>query len=249
MTARVFLWCGHVRPPHQDRKGRGVFNAYDFSASKNDVALTIRAARALGISDREIYPFVCDEALLPPDFNERVYDATAAELRRVAQRVAARPRAEDALLFVASNHGERQGLLMTARYDELGGDEPLHLTPAVLEDCLSGFGGPQLLLLATCHSGAFLTLGARPNRLVVTACSEHDKYHVTNDDEDAHSPLLRRLLGPWCGVACGDHAPPSRLSLDEAFEAARAFEMARSDLADLKRTEPRRNGSVIWPSL
>lgn len=247
MTARALLWCGHVRPPRQDRKGRNLADAYDFPASKNDVAIAIRAARALGIADREIYPFLCDDGLLPADFTEPSHDATAAELRRVVNRLARDARPGDALLFVASNHGEEQGLLMTARHDELGQDEPLYLTPEALGECLSQLDGPQLVLVATCYSGVFLTLGARPNRLVVTACSERDTYLVAKDDEDAHSPVVRALLGAWCGVAPGDEAAPARVSLDEAFDAARAVEMTRRDLDALKRTEPLRSGSVIWP--
>lgn len=246
MTARVLLWCGHVRPPREDRKGRMVAAAYDFPASKNDMAIAIRAARVLGVGDREIHPFLCDDGLLPADFSEPVHDATAAELRRVVKRIALDARPGDALLFVASNHGEEQGLLMTARHDELGGDEPLHLTPDALEECLSQLGGPQVVIVATCHSGVFLPLGARPDRLVIAACNERERYLVTSDDEDAHSPLLRVLFGAWCGVALGDEAAPARCSLDEAFEVARAAEMARRDIDALKRTEPLRKGSAVW---
>lgn len=244
MTRRAFLWCGYARPPRQDHKGRTILNAYDFVASKNDIAIAILAARALGIADREIYPFLCDDGLLPSDFSAPVYGATEKELRRVTQRTALQAGPEDPLLFVASNHGVQEGLLMAASYDELGDDTPLHLTPAALQECLSRLTGPQLVIVATCHSGTFLQLGARANRLVVTACNEHEKYLVTSDDEDAHSPILRTLLSAWCGVAPGDRAAPAPVSLDAAFDVARAVEMARSDIEATKRTEPRRNGAV-----
>lgn len=230
-----------------DRKGRAVHNAYDYPASRNDIALAIRAARALGVADREIYPFLCDDGLLPPDFNERIYDATAAELLRVVKGLRSRAAPEDPLLFVASNHAEEEGLLMTTRLDELAQDAPLHLTPHVLAECLSLLAGPQVVLVATCHSGAFLSLGDRPDRLVITGCDVHEKYLVVADEEDAHSPVLRVLLGSWCGVAPGDRAAAPPISLDEAFASARAFEMGRTDLAASKRTEPLRNGSVVWP--
>lgn len=247
MTARALLWCGHVRPPREDRRGNAITGAYDFPASKNDVAIAIRAARALGIRDREIYPFLCDDGLLPADFAEPVHDATAAALRRVVRGLAVSARPGDPLLFVASNHGERQGLLMTVRYDELEDDEPVHLTPGILDECLSQLDGPQVVLVATCHSGVFLPLGARPNRLVVTACDEEERYLVTSDDEDAHSPMLRTLLGAWCGVAPGDEAAPPRVSLEDAFEAARLRERTRNDVPAPRRTEPLRSGNVAWP--
>lgn len=247
MTARAFLWCGHARPPRVDRKGRAVHNAYDYLASRNDIAIAIRAARSLGIADRDIHPFLCDDGLLPPDFNERIHDATAAELSRVVQGLRSRAAPDDPLLFVASNHAEEEGLLMTTHLDELADGAPLHLTPRVLAECLSSFTGPQVVLVATCHSGAFLSLGGRADRLVITACDAHEKYLVVGDEEDAHSPVLRVLLGAWCGVAPGDHAAPALLPLDDAFAAARAFEMGRTDLAASKRTEPLRNGSVRWP--
>jgi hypothetical protein len=228
-------------------QGASLSDAFDFPASKSDVAISIRAARAQGVADRDIYPFLCDDGLLPGDFVEPSYESTAAELRRVIRGLEREARPDDRLLFVASNHGEQQGLLMAARYDELGEDEPLHLTPGALDECLSRLAGPQLVIIATCHSGVFLQLGARPDRLVITACNEHEIYHVSSDAEDAHSPLLRALLGGWCGVTLQDDPAPPRVSLDEAFDAARALEMTRKDLDPSKRTEPHRSGRVRWP--
>lgn len=239
MTRRAFLWCGYVKPPVANRRGGASFD-YDFPASVHDIDLAVRAALALGVERDEIYAFVCRDDLLPPDFGDHRYEATTTALERVISSIAHRAAANDPLLFVASNHGLREGLLTSAPVDEFDEVTPQLLTPGALEKHLSPLTGPQVVIVATCHAGAFLRLATRPNRLVLAACAEDETYYV-EDEESPHSPFLLKLLGAWCGIVPRNAPPVAQQPLDEAFSAT------EQQLVSTGRTRPHRSGRVAWP--
>jgi hypothetical protein len=240
MTKRAFLWCGYVKPPTFERKRR-IQSDYDFPASVRDIDFAVQAAQALGVARDETYAFVCRDDLLPVDFEAaRAYPATHAAVEQVVKAIAPHADGGDALLFVATNHGLSDGLLTSAEVDEFSEtDAPRLLTPEALDSSLQRLAGEHVIVIAACHAGAFLSLGDRPNRLVLAACAEHEKYYVA-DEEAPRSPFLVKLLGSWCGIALPGEVPPPRLSLAEAFA------LVEEDLTSSTGIRPLRRGMASW---
>lgn len=234
MTAHALLWCGFA-------KGDGASD--DFVASVHDLELACRAAKALGIAPANIHAFMCRTDLLPADFRGSRHLATRAELSSVLHNL----RPEDALFFVATNHGVPQGLLTSERVDEFEEDNltPRQLSPGELRKMLDGREGAQILVIAACHAGIFLDLGGE-KRTVIAACSADETYRW-EDKERPCSPLLPELFGAWTGTTFeGRPEPPRKPALKAAFEATKV-RLANGYEGHPTRT-PLWSGEASWPA-
>lgn len=249
MTRRAILWCGHVRPAGARYPlGRSMSDAAgfpdcDFPASVNDLELGFRSARELGISVKDIHPLVCDPDLLPSELSSRSLPATLESLENVLARIRRAALPEDALLFVATNHGCPEGLLTSTPVDELDElDGPVLLSPEHLGGALDSIPGAQVIIVAACHAGIFLPLGGPPDRTVLASCAADLVYRVHREERSC-SPFLVELFASWCGVALWDDVVTARHPLGEAFTRAQAR------LAGEHRTAvPLVNGPCAWPS-
>ena len=266
MTGRAILWCGHVREEHRVRdvegrlspmtgeqaQTRGVdydplLPADDLKIQANSLELAFNAARALGVPAGEIFACLLRDDLRPPGLRTRPHRAMVPSLRRLVADIAGRAAAEDALLFVAVNHGIKGGGLATGDppMDELEDPEDAlprePLTPACLDELLRPLAGPQVLVISTCYAGQFLPLAARPDRMVLAACPADEPYLVPRRD-CAWSAFLDELFGAWCAEALWDDVPRTRLPLPEAF--ARAEGRLRDAGA---RDAPLCAGTAHWP--
>ena len=243
MRVRALLWCGYVKPARVQfgrHASHGEHPDYDFAASVHDLELAIAAAHTLGIAARDVHAFVCRDDLLPPGFGGGIHPPTCDALSQLTTSLARSSKPEDPLLFLASNHGEREGLFVTAPVDEFAdpaSEGPSYLTPEDLAGCLDALSGPQLLVIATCFAGIFLPLGERPNRAVLTACSAEERYYV-EDEETPHSPFLHVLLGKWRGAVLPGRPPIPCQPLADAFAGAEI------ELVVKGRARPHARGSV-----
>lgn len=252
MTARAILWCGQVRRPQLDRDefGRIVevgdreLPLDDAKIQANSLELAFEGALALGLSAGDVFACVLTPDLLPQRFGTERYGATITDLRRVVAEISKRSVTGDALLFIAVNHGAEDGLLTSEPpLDEFDQERTVpRLTPAVLDDCLRPFEGPQVIIVATCHAGVFLPLG-RNDRVILAACAQGDKYYVSRRDH-AWPAFLDQLFGAWCGFALADTITRTRLDLDAAFIRAHA---ALEGVG--ARNLPQRAGTVVWPPM
>jgi hypothetical protein len=236
---RALFWCGWT-----DLK-----NPFDFPASVRDLELSVRAARTLGIADEDMHALVCREDLLPQGFAGSQSPATVRALERVLAEIAQSATPDDALLFVATNHGERRGLLTKAEVDEFAEEDEIQLlTPQLLEQALNGVPGRQVLIFAVCRAGIFLPLGQRQDRAVIAACSEDEKYLVQKDPEC--SPLLRELFRSWCGVELPGYEIDFSQGLRElgAAFAQAELRIGSSDYPPQhRRLKPLLQGTPLWP--
>lgn len=238
MTRRAILWCGWAVPTRK----------LDFPASMRDLDLAVRAAQALGVRRENIHAFLGHEDLLA-GLAVSQYPATVEALERVVAGLRHGSTADDALLFIATNHGERHGLLTSALVDEFADEEetPRLLTPEVLRRCLDGLMGTQVLVLATCHAGIFLPL-ARDGRAVLASCSADQRYLV--QEEPACSPFLVELFRAWCCTELPGYE--TRFSndiseLDAAFIRAEQQLASNAYSAEYKKLKPLREGLASWP--
>jgi hypothetical protein len=251
MKTRAILWCGQVRQPQRSRDGfNRVVEVGDVDLPLDDakyqaqsLELAFQGALGLGVAPGDVHACVLHADLLPPSFRAQPCGATAVDLRRLISAIAKAAAPDDALLFIAVNHGARDGLLTSATLlDEF--DEPElapRLTPAALEDCLRPLQGPQIVIVAACYAGLFLRLG-REGRVVLASCASDEPYHVRRN-EQSWPAFLDQLFGAWCGVAFADTITRTRLDLDAAFTRA------HEQLVDLgARNLPRREGTVVWPA-
>ncbi len=238
MTKRAILYCGQVRQPAIRRDMRGnpcklrgslleIDDEYagtdDFKIQCNSLELSFKAALALGVDRNEIHACIFNNDLLPPSFVPRNnHPATVAGLHRLVRGFTSRAKSEDALLFIAVNHGDDTALITADPVDEFGEEHMApRLTPAALDDCLRALPGSQIVVVATCHAGIFLSLSERPDRAVLVACAAEDKHLIARQDR-AWSSFLDELFGAWCGCAFSAAIPPKRLPLHEAFVTAYA---------------------------
>lgn len=228
MTCRAILWCGFVsRPAGKGRLDRatavqGAFPDCDFPASVNDLEIAYRAAKALGARAADIYPHVCDPDLLPPALVARWSPPTKEALARTLKGIRREASSGDRLLFIATNHGTRDGLLTMVEVDEFE-DAPTSpfLTPEDLSRSLDSVQGDHTVVIASCHAGIFLPLGDHPNRTVLAACGADVVYRIHREERSC-SPFLVELFASWCGVSLWDDVPTSNLPLPEALARATA---------------------------
>ena len=238
MRRRALLWCGWADPAR----------VFDFPASVKDLDLAVRAARALGVRDNDMHAFLGHADLISGvDVSQTV--ATLEALERVVTRLAHEATADDALLFIATNHGERQGLLTSAPVDEFASDDEVsrHLTPATLRQCLDRIPGTQVLILATCHAGVFLPL-AQENRAVLASCAS-DQVYLVQDDPPC-SPFLIELFKAWCSIELPGYQTvfsSDVLELDAAFLQAELQLSQGAYPPEYKRLKPLRQGTARWP--
>jgi hypothetical protein len=250
MTKRAILWCGHIRAAIRVRDAEGrlrergdpLLAADDFRIQVNGLELAFRTARALGVPREEIHACVVRDDLRPRELVTERHQPTVAGLRRLAGSLARGATAADALLFVAANHGRRDGSLVTDDpLDEVGDPIGARLDAETLGDCLRPIAGAQVLVIATCFAGAFLPLAADPRRAVVAACSATEEHRVSRDDGTC-SAFLDELFGAWSGVAHSDAVPCTRLPLDAAFARAKERLLVPPSL-----NVPEYAGTNVWP--
>lgn len=252
MTKRAILWCGHVREPvlrrdefglRREEVGDPCGATDDAKIQRNSLELAFQAARALGVPRQEIYACVIHDDLLPEGFDmKRHHRATVDGLQRLARTLAARAEPEDALLFIAVNHCDKEALATADPVDELDEDRIIQrLTPEVLDDCLRPLGGLQVIVVATCHAGIFLPLAEHEGRTVLVACPAEEVYLVPRQD-CAWPAFLDELFGAWCACALSDRVSRTRLPLGEAFNRA-AAQLAE----DRARNLPLCAGAAAWP--
>ena len=237
MRRSALLWCGQANP-----NGR-----FDFPASVRDLDMSVRAARALGVADENMHALVCRDDLLPPEFGPSRHPATVAGLKQATSMLAVDANPGDTLLFIATNHCDRRGLLTAAEVDEFADDDgPQLLTPQLLAQHLDPLPGAQVLIFAVCHAGIFLPLGERANRLVLAACREDEAYYV--QEEPICSPFLLELFGAWCGIEPAGYEARFSSSI---VALSTAFTQAEERLANhpdrLNRLKPIRQGTASWP--
>lgn len=240
MTYRALLWCGQADPARR----------FDFPASVRDLDLAVRAARKLGVRGEDIYAFLCRGDLLPEGLGEsHYYPATVRALERVLAQISRSASAEDALLFVATNHGIQRGLITSATVDEFAEEEGSELlTPQTLRQCLDRLPGAQVLAFATCHAGIFLPLG-QAGRAVLACCAADQRYIVQEDPPC--SPFLIELFKAWCGAELPGYETGFA---SKVAELSAAFAQAEQQLtssaypAEYKRLSPLMQGEARWPA-
>jgi hypothetical protein len=215
----------------------------DFTIQANGLELAFRAARELGVPATEIHACLVREDLRPPKLETAVHGARIDDLRRLTRRMSAQSTANDALLFIAVNHGSIAGITTAqAVADEFDDEVPSILTPEMLDDCLSAIQGVQVLVLSICHAGTFLPLAKSDQRMVLAACASEEVHFVSREDQKWCS-FLDELFGAWCACSLSDVVPPMRLSPSEAFETAK-----QRLTAVASRSSPLAAGSICWPS-
>ena len=259
MTKRAILYCGQVREPALQRNARGKpeelrgallsvdddqLGSDDSKIQCNSLDLSFNAVRALGVDRNEIHACVFRDDLLPQDFDpQNNHPATVAGLRGLVRALSMRAKPEDALLFIAVNHGDETALVTADPVDEFGDAKVApRLTPAALDDCLRTLPGSQIVVVATCHAGIFLPLAERAGRAVLVACAAKEKHLIAREGR-AWSSFLDELFGAWCACALSDAVPCLRLPLDEAF--VRAHERLAAENAP---NLPLREGAAEWPA-
>ncbi len=177
--------------------GKGV----DAVISRSDIELAVRAARQRHVRPQDIWAFVCDHELLPEDFAGQVHPANVAELQAVMGSLARIATDADHLLWIATNHGEHDGLLVQSEpLDELADeDEPPRLSPDLLRQSLDALPGQQIAVIAACHAGIFLPL-ASERRVVLASCGAGSAYRASRSTEPPCSPFLCDMLSHCAGV-------------------------------------------------
>jgi hypothetical protein len=217
MRHRAIIWCGMVRD------GRKTPKCIEQTIFRHDIELTIRAARARGVRAEDIWALVCDPSLMPTDFAGQVHGARVSALHEVASGIARTATDNDCLLFVATNHCEHpDGLLMECEpADEFKADEdlddPVFLSPARLAQQLEMMPGRQLVVIATCFAGLFVSM-ATEHRAIFAACAERQLYRWKYGiQEPPRSPFLYELLSRWAGVSLANYESPEPRSMIESF--------------------------------
>ena len=266
MNRRAILWCGQFKrpvPAHdawgirlevkklQREENARLLPADDFRIQVNGLELAFQAARALGVPRDEIHACLVDVDLAPRELATEPYEATITGLQRLVDRLRGRSTPDDALLFVAVNHGamppsgdvHEVHLATAAPVDPFADDDQLlaRLTPCVLDDVLRPLAGSQVLVVATRFAGAFLPLG-HEHRAVVTACAATEPHLVSRADGTC-SAFLDELFAAWCGVRHSDAVPAAHLPLAEAFARARE----RLALPPSLNVPHYAGGTDVWP--
>lgn len=227
VTGRAIIWCGQIRPN----------SPLDPVAFRNDIEIAHRAAVRRGVDPREIQALVCDDALLPEEFSGQWHSPDLASLDRVTRALARTSTSQDGLLFIATNHCGYDGLLTEIEPpDEFADDEPdpAYIHPASLQAYLDRIAGQQVVLVATCHAGMFLSL-ANERRLVLASCGNETDYTHT-ETHPPRSLFLSEVLSHWAGTVLGDYPEPEACPLLEAVERART-----------SCSRGRFEGKVSWP--
>ena len=215
MTCRAILWCGYIEPRRPTEEA-AIF--------RHDIELAIRAAHARGVPPDEIHALVCDRALLPDDFRGHWHRADWQSFQRIMGKLAQIATTQDACLFIAINHGDRDGLLIerepASEFDDGSViDTPEFLSPGLLARFLDAIEGQQIAIVATCHAGVFLAIESSC-RMVCAACDENQplRWNI-HEQHPPRNPFLYELLSHWGGVSLADYDAPTRCSLDDAFRA------------------------------
>jgi len=256
---RAILWCGQVEPNKRPRTfadkkpskkeiksvhdGPEMLWPYDdFSLQANGLELSFQAACKLGVRESEIYACVVQADLCPQGLQTEVRRATRDALERLLHDIVASGGRNDAILFIAVNHGSLQGLTTAEDVaDPMRDDGDTILTPTQLDAIFHVIDGPQVLVIVTCHAGVFSSLG-HENRCVVAACAAHERYLVPRCD-NLCSPFLDELFGAWCGCSLDASVPGATLPLQEAFVRAKD-RMSRVPGLSIPQIE----GKATWPS-
>jgi hypothetical protein len=117
-----------------------------------------------------------------------VIAGTASALSSTLQSVAAAAVADDRFIFVASNHGGRDG---TASYLWCWDERPLS-APSFAQACSRIACQRQAFVFGQCNSGGFIPALARSNRVILTGA---DLAGSTNQsDGDRYTEFLLRVV-------------------------------------------------------
>ncbi len=213
MKYRAIIWCGLITNTDPPRDVQEVMFGHD-------IDLAISAARARGVNPDDIWPLVCEPSLVPPELAAQTLPADLASLERIIKAIARDATDDDRLLFVATNHGDREGLLMeTEPADEFDEDisVPAFLAPTHLAERLDVIRGQQLAVIATCYAGVFLPMAGQ-RRVVVAGCAADAVYHWNyHQQQPPRSPFLYELLSHWAGVSLADYEAPEARGMADAF--------------------------------
>lgn len=229
MRARAMLWCGRIRPRQQ----------LEPTAFANDIEMAVRSVLRRGVNPHDISAHVGDRSLLPDGFSGAPHEPTLDSLDRVMRSMAQDSKSEDAVIFVATNHGVRKGLLTAGEPPNPFADEepkPVYLTPTFLQERLDAIAGQQIVLIATCHAGVFLPLG-NERRVVLASCGADEKDYTYTGDHPPRALFLYEVLSHWAGTSLGGYPAPEPCSLTEAFERARQNHCPHAHCT----------GSASWP--
>lgn len=239
MTRRALFWCGYVKPAPGRLEAPGTSS--DAITLANDLEFAVKAARALGVQDKDMYAFVCSPELVPAGYGGQRFVPTLSALGRILTGLARTSTGNDATLVFATNHGVPEGLLTSALVDEFEPDAPSFLTPARLAELLDTLLGVQVLILAACYAGSFLPVAQTDRRLVLAACG--DEVYVAGGSV-AWAGFPAELFRAWCGISPDEEACPPRMDVDAAFTFAEQAVMS-GDAG--RRIQPRRAGNIQWP--
>lgn len=185
MSKRFVIWCGVAR------------NLNDAYASENDIRLALRVARALGFSSDEVVAFVTPDVALPREIALQRDVPTLARLRRFSSSFTEK---HDEVIFLATDHGDLDGLACHSEFDPLMPSTPELLTPDVLGDVLMVLGSMALAIIGTCHSGTMLA-AHRATVEVFTACPREERIIWSRDGGAPHTPFVRQFFESLAGVA------------------------------------------------
>lgn len=235
MTCRAIIWCGAITNPRapslrprktERRRDKALHHrpAVERAIFQNDIELAIQAAHHRQVRPENVWAFVCDRDLLPEDFAGQVHHATVAALGAAITTIAQIATADDHLIFIATNHGVPEGLLVESKpFDDLAEDvdEPVLLSPERLQQSLDTIPGQQIVVIGACYAGIFLPL-ANACRAILAVCGAQKTY---GNDREPHPPrnhFLYELLSRWAGVSLANLAVPERVPMAKAFLAIKA---------------------------
>lgn len=118
---------------------------------------------------------------------------------------------EDLLLFVASNHGDPEGM-------NLWGSGNL-ISPEDIKIFFEPCKAQKILIFGQCHSGIFSNIHMN-NTVIVTACQAHESSYPCYDQASGdYDEFLYRLAKAW--FAPHPYHPGLDVHLRQAFEWAR----------------------------
>jgi hypothetical protein len=105
--------------------------------------------------------------------------------------------------------------------DEFADDDPdpAYVTPEFLQARLDTIAGQQVVLMATCHAGMFLSLGDDERRLVLASVESGRDYTHTGD-HPPRSLFLYEVMSRWAGTSLASYQAPRACPLPEAVERA-----------------------------
>jgi hypothetical protein len=147
------------------------------------------------------------------------YISSLSELQRQLMSLTGANELE--LLMVVTNHGQEGGISLQPPEIDLFAEESEEIaaviSPIQLKNVLDRLPGKQVVVLACCYAGQFLSLG-HERRLMVAACGGSQIYYI--DPAEPYSPLIRLVLERWLGAALPGELAPETVPLVQAVQEA-----------------------------